>query len=63
MLSAEIHASWKSYHDHISETKAFLADWAFHHHLAKILMMEVPTEQLIKVVDVKFMPHNNLEIS
>ena len=43
--------------------KPFWPDWTFHHHLAKILMMEVPTEQLIEVVDVTFMPHNNLEIS
>ena len=34
------HALWKSYHNCILEPKASLADWAFLHHLAKILMMK-----------------------
>ena len=45
----------KPYHNCISETKASLADWAFHHHLGKILMMK----QLCIVVDFTFLPHNN----
>ena len=40
LLSVKMHASWKSYHNPISETKTSLADWAFHHYLAKILMMQ-----------------------
>ena len=56
-----MHASQKSYHNGILETKVSLADWAFHHH--KYFDDEVATEQLIAVVDVTFTPHNNPEIS
>ena len=55
--------SRKSYHNRISETKVSLADWAFHRHLAQDFDDEVATEQLTAVVDVTFMPHDNLEIS
>ena len=42
LLSAKqnAHFRWKSYHNHILEAKTSLADWAFHYHLTKILMMK-----------------------
>ena len=48
--------------------KVSLADWAFYHHLAKILLIKyVPTKQLTAVVgmrvDFTFMLHDYLEIS
>ena len=54
--------SWKSYHNHISEKYLLLADWIFRNHL-RDSDDEVATEQLIAVVDVMFMPHNDPEIS
>ena len=56
-----MHASRKSYHNHILETKTPLADWAFHY-ICKD-SDEVATEQLNAVVDVIFMPHDNPETS
>ena len=55
-------------HNCILETKLSLADWAFHHHLARILMTKyIATEQLTAVVDarvdVTLMPHDDPEIS
>ena len=60
-----MHTLQKSYYiaNCTSETKASLADWAFQHYLTNISDDDVATEQLTAVVDVRFMLHNNPEIS
>ena len=51
--------SRKSYHNHISETKIL----GFSPSFGKDSDNELATEQLIAVVDVTFMLHDNPEIS
>ena len=52
-----MHASWKSYHHWISETKISLVDWTFfHYNFVKESDGEGATEQLTAVVHVPFMP-------
>ena len=47
-------------HNHISKTKTSLADWAFHHHLAKIMTMKyVATERTSRC----HIHDNNSEVS
>ena len=58
-----VHTSQKFYHNRVSKTNTSLVDWAFHHNLAKILMMNyIFTEQLTALVDVTFMLHGNPKV-
>ena len=57
-----MHASRKSYHNRILETKPLWLIGLFTI-FAKASDDEVATEQLTTVVDVTFMSHDNLEIS
>ena len=60
-LNAKLHASRKSYYNHISDTKISLLIGLFTFIVfGKDSNDEVATEQL---VDVTFVPHNILEIS
>ena len=52
-----------NYHNRISKTTVPLADWAFSPSCGKDSDNEVATEQLTAVVDVTFMPNDNLKIS
>ena len=61
LLNAKLHASRKSYYNHISETKiSFLIDLFTFIDFGKDSNDEVATEHL---VDITFMPHNIPEIS
>ena len=61
-MSAKMHASQKSYHNHISETKLFWLIGLFTI-IGKDSNDEVATEQLTTEIDFTFIPHDNPKIS